>query len=329
MKIYLYIIILLFFLSISNASNATTYYCNGCSDCESKINSASAGDNVRLSADITINESHSCIIFEKGNIEFDCRGHLIDGHGKGVGIAIWNIRMNSITIKNCMITNFTTGIDIWGFNNTITKNNIQTEWLGIHIKGGSFGNTIVNNAVNSNMIAGIYLGDSFDNIIANNTVTLNMHGLSVYNSSNNRIDNNNINSNYESGIGLWYYSSNNIIIDNTINSNSSYYDCGIYIADYSNNNTINSNEICSSTGLDFYINSSSKNQGNNNTCDKPDEWNDQGTIGCTHSCSGIKVPIRSSASEIPTWQIVVIMIGILAIVLYIISTKRKKKPETQ
>ena len=70
----------------------------------------------------------------------------------------------------------------------------------------------------------------------------------------------------------------NNLINNRIANNS----IGVYFSSDSNNNNLTSNLICSS-GLD--VNDDDSNSGDENTCDKPDGWNDGGTIGCTYNCS--------------------------------------------
>lgn len=378
----------------ANSASATTYYCNSCSDCESKINSASAGDIVKLNADI-INQTGICINWGNSNVEFDCQGHLINGDFFGGGIYIdWESKN---TIKNCIITGLLYGISLSGSsNNTIVNNTISSNMMygislnkrfslgssgntianntfinsGLDIDRLSFQNNIANNTVNgkplvylegvsdieitdagqviiirSNNITvkgltlsntstgvelvetnnsiisynnisnnqnygGIVLWLSFNNAISNNSVVSNSFGVSLSGSSNNRIVSNNIKSNEVEGIFLAASSNNNKITNNTLSSNVQY---GISFMDSSNNiitnntvvssiygisfessnnNTINSNGVCFNMISDFILFDFSMNQGHDNTCNKPDGWNDTGTTGCTYSCSGAECPVK-------------------------------------
>jgi parallel beta-helix repeat protein len=47
------------------------------------------------------------------------------------------------------------------------------------------------------------------------------------------------------------------------------------------------NKVCSNSEYDFYLINSYGNTGDENKCDKPDEWNDAGTVGCTYTCSPV------------------------------------------
>jgi len=80
---------------------------------------------------------------DKDNVTLDCNGHTIRGNGSGTGIYVNN--SNNVTIKNCIIVNFTTGIyfnssdDGFVLNNTVYDNSI-----GINLTS-SDNNLIYNN----------------------------------------------------------------------------------------------------------------------------------------------------------------------------------------
>lgn len=166
----LYSTILILIFGFINSATAATYNCGTCNDCESRINSASAGDIVILTSDI-INQTERCISWRNNNVEFDCRGHLIDGDGSGWDSGIYfDDRSNNI-IRNCIITEFYDGIYGQSSDN----------------------NTITNNTVISNSDSGIYLSYSTKNIITNNTVNSNRWGTYIRDYSNdNTINSNNI-----------------------------------------------------------------------------------------------------------------------------------------
>jgi parallel beta-helix repeat protein len=126
---------------------------------------------------------------------------------------------------------------------------------GIAMMHGS-GNTIQNCTV-SDFNQGIYLWNATSHVITNNTLTSNDTGIELGWSDSNNINNNTITGNYN----------------------------GIQISN-SNNNAIDANTVCQSNNLDFYLASGTGNSGDNNTCDSPGSWNDDGTTGCTDACSG-------------------------------------------
>ena len=169
----------------------------------------------------------TCFDIQANNVILDCQGNSITGNGTGYGISLSG--RTGVTIKNCVITNFSNGIDLYSsFYNTLTGNtansNIQN---GINLYLSS-GNTITNNTVNSNIGDGIALGSSSNNNVTNNIVNFNSH----------------------SGIAPWSYngpsSDNNILINNTV-SNSGW--TGIFFFG-GVNNTFTSNTIGSNpTGI--------------------------------------------------------------------------------
>jgi parallel beta-helix repeat protein len=62
------------------------------------------------------------------------------------------------------------------------------------------------------------------------------------------------------------------------------------IALYASGNELNDNRACNNTNLDFLVSPVTLlNVGRNNTCDKPDGWNDEGVTGCTYSCEVVPV----------------------------------------
>ncbi len=300
-------VILIVIAGFINSATATTYYCNSCNDCENKINSALEGDTVMLTSEI-INHAGRCITWKNSNLEFDCQGYLIGGSGKKEGIYVEN-RFNN-TIKNCVIIEFSVGIDIWNSSSILINNTVSSNaWIGILFRHSS-GSILTNNTVSSNMEDGVYLLDTNSSIITNNTVSSNKrYGIYLSESSSNTIIENTVTSNWY-GASL-QHSSGNTITDNIIHSNER----GILLWDYSNSNIINSNSVCSNSDLDLYLNSSSENQGSGNICNKTEGWNDEGTINCTYPCYEVNKP-SPLISDIEIAAIILILTGIIAMVVY-------------
>ncbi|MEA3255867.1 MAG: right-handed parallel beta-helix repeat-containing protein [Candidatus Altiarchaeota archaeon] len=308
--------------------DATTYNCSSCSDCNNKINSASAGDTVYLTANIT-DQPGGCIEFNStGSIVFDCQGNSIDGVGPCYGIYLDN-KAGDNTVRNCLVTGFYYGVylhnssynklinntvnnnSLYGIylsysnNNNLTDNTVDTslhdgirvwysntntiienmvnnnEDYGIRISY-SDNNSLIENTVDNNKDDGIKLLISSSNTLTRNTVNYNTgDGIYLYLSEANTITENTANNNYN-GIYLDHQSNNTILTGNTVNNNEHK---GIYLKHTSSDNTLNSNQVCYNADSDFYLSGGSGNSGSNNTCDTTYTWNDEGTTGCTYSCS--------------------------------------------
>jgi parallel beta-helix repeat protein len=118
-------------------------------------------------------------------------------------------------------------------------------------------NTIMNCTV-SDFSTGIYLADATNHTVIDNHVTSNGVGIRLSFAHNNDVRNNTVDENVTTGIDI---------------SSSNY-------------NAIYTNVSCNNSNWDFYLDSAIGNYGDENTCDVPDGWNDQGTTGCTYLCAG-------------------------------------------
>ncbi len=183
----------------------------------------------------------------------DCTSKLASGSYSLVTLTtnIWNIETGCITLNHSE-SNLTFDCD----GHTIDGDDLWLDQEGGISMNGSH-NTIQNCTL-SDFDRGIRLYAGANNVIANNHLTSN-----------------------DTGIELSGESSSNSIHDNTIDDNRA----GIYLSNTSDN-TINANVVCDNSYLDFSLGSGSGNSGDNNTCNLPGSWNDQGTTGCTNMCSG-------------------------------------------
>lgn len=194
----------------------------------------------------------------------------------GTFYCIW---CNNITVKNLTLTKNYHGILFWQTNNSLVENiTSSSNYYGVYL-GKSSSNTIKNN-FNSfvNNYYGAYLWYSSSNTLTKSNISNNLYtNIYLYYSDNNTLSSNNASSStWDNGIYL-YYSANNTITGNNASSNGDY---GIDLI-YSDGNRIDNNTVVDNGILDFYV-SNSANTGTDNTCDKPDGWNDEGHIGCTY-----------------------------------------------
>jgi parallel beta-helix repeat protein len=238
-------------------------------------------------------------------------GNAVDSNG--AGIAIYDssdntkARFNTVTFNN-----FGIRVNRNANSNEITDNDVNSNTYGIELSATT-NNALSNNLVNSNTY-GIYLqhssayGYALNNSITNNTVNFNSeYGIYLSKSSQNDIINNTVNSNVGfgtgTGIGLFSNSNSNIITNNSVSSNSVH---GIFLSGSVNNmlqdntildntagissvnsdSTINSNFVCYNAMLDFNSSLWLSSAGDDNTCNRPDGWDDAGTSGCTYACPG-------------------------------------------
>lgn len=192
-------------------------------------------------------EMNGVIIMDADNVYLDCDNAVIVGAGLGRGI-VAKFR-NNITIKNCEIRNYGTGIFVGGSpNNTVIKNNLvhNCPWSGITLGGGS-NNIVINNTAHSGG-DGIYAQFCSNELIANNTIYNSGNGIKLYGCSNSMVANNKIYGN--SGGGIWLETANlNTVINNTVHDNIW---SGIFIYIGSKNNIINNTAYNNNVGIDLY-----------------------------------------------------------------------------
>jgi len=237
------------------------------------------------------------------------------------GIYLYNSTNNNIT-NNTANQNigYDSGIGIYleqSNKNILKDNTADLNSVSSYSTGGgtpvgislsqSSNNTLINNSANDNRYSG-YSGDSGigillsyspGNTLAGNTANDNYNGIYLLNNSNsNEILNNEILNIGNNGISIIAMinsycicntiicfctdkeegNTNNTISGNKISNNS----IGIYSE--ISNSTINSNIVCGNINLDFNSSDWKSSSGVNNTCDKPDGWNDTGIAGCRYKC---------------------------------------------
>ena len=167
--------------------------CSSCADCQAKLVSG-LWPTVVLTADI-IDHAGDCIglNFGESDVIFDCNGHVIDSDGADVnpehGISIRH--GSGITITNCTISDFDTGIllveasDIVASSNQVFSNHIGIELTNVEsvlisdntvssnstgIKiSSSISNDLISNFVCGNSLWDIYYANGMDNVGDGNT----------------------------------------------------------------------------------------------------------------------------------------------------------------
>ena len=194
------------------------------------------------------------------NTVFDCNGFSVIGTNLAASYGIFTSSANNFTIKNCIITNFSTGVYFYlGSTNTITNSTVIG--VGSGIISTQNGATIVNSNISGGATA-ISLSAAMNTLITNSSVfntaaaSTPRYGIGVAGGSNNtRIINVSVGSIDQSAI--YITGSKNNLIDclggNVVGNNysTSY---GVYVGDAvsSNITTQNCNFSNWETGVYYY-----------------------------------------------------------------------------
>jgi parallel beta-helix repeat protein len=218
---------------------------------------------VTLTDDLILGKNLNCnglgLSIGANNVTLDCDGHSLIGNGTDSGVSV--INKKNVTIQNCVITNFSYGIQLReSENNYLSENTINENFRGIFIYLSN-NNTLSGNIVDNNAQRGIHITElSYYNRVYNNTAS-NNGGDGVYISS----------------------ASNNTFINNIAeyNGEHGFYHMGIIGIDIGN--TLYNNRFCFNINQDVY--DIGTTTGDNNTCNIVQNYNDGSVIsGCVYKC---------------------------------------------
>ena len=235
-------------------SQSAVYECYNCTDCNTAIAGAAAGDTILLAQNIT-NVSGDCInISYKDNLAFDCNSYPITGMGNGAGINL-SFSNHSILL-NCIMQNFSYGIWVgYSVNSSVINITTKLNWNeGVSVRESDyswidtihsedpFGNTGGNYSYFFNIsvqnVSRSWGSVSFANmnssLVKNVSVYDGILGINMEESAKNILSGLAlINNDY--GIRFEYYSKNNTVNDSLIEGN----ECGAYLSDIWNTNSDN------------------------------------------------------------------------------------------
>ena len=192
------------------------------------INRDSANRTIFLGTVGFSNSSSGIYVNGGSNVSIDCQGMSINGTNTSSTYGIYSNQFNT-TVKNCIVSNFSTGIYIGGSNGTISNSNATTTQSPSGNYGYGllvFGNyaNITNSAGTANSNGyGIYLyGVTSGTIYGSSGTSTSSHAIYFSGSAGgNAIINSTGSSGSDYGIDL-SVSSNNTISNSTFRSNSSY-----------------------------------------------------------------------------------------------------------
>lgn len=284
-RLYLFGAFLILMLTVS--AEAADCFCSSCIECGEKLNDTSC-DVIYLTADITDHDGDCITRWEEfTNKTFDCQGHTIDGDGGSTAIEAGHWFLggeDNFTIRNCVITDWGTGIQFApATNSNITNNTVSGCGTGIWVTEGSSNVYVTGNTITSCTSTGaLYVRTSSGNTFVGNNVDDNdAIGLYLFNADSNVFSHNTFNGN-NNGIWADSGSSGNTITFNEIGNNENY---GVFTQMSSENNNLTSNTLCANTRADINESHGHVNVGDNNTCDTTHKWNDSSvSTGCTTPC---------------------------------------------
>ena len=104
-----------------------------------------------LTADITDATLGKCINITVSDVILDCQGHTVDGNDVAGTTGVYTIDTNNVTVTNCVVTDFETGITIQSGNNNNVTNSIVSSCLtsGIRMAWADFSLVQNNSAQNT------------------------------------------------------------------------------------------------------------------------------------------------------------------------------------
>jgi len=233
---------------------------------------------------------YDSIVIERNNTVVDGAGHTLQGTGSGAGIDLTersNVTIKNMKIKgfyigirhgssstiygvtmtdnligiqpgssnnitgNSITGAWSSGIELYGSNNSISGNIIANNTDGIELDYPAKNNTISGNKIKNNY-NGISFFEAYNNTISGNKIKNNDYGISFQRSSKNTISRNYITDN-DYGIKLYDPSNNNTISGNIIaNNGAGTYGGGIWL--HGSYNTISGNNITNNDcGIELHV----------------------------------------------------------------------------
>jgi parallel beta-helix repeat protein len=264
--------LLIFFGLFVSVSFADTVLIDAITDCaKSNVTSTNYGswDPSTSTCTLTSDVPESVVVVVN-NITLDCDGHTIAGTGTGFGIELTG--RTNVTVKNCVVRNFTQGIRLTtSSGNTFTDNLVENHTqMSFLIQTGSSNNSFTNNIVRNNFNATnntigfgfrVIGGTNTNNTFVNNTANANRFGFSIEGAgtSNNKLTNNNV---YNNTLGIRVFTASRNNITGTIGTNNT--NEVILLTGGSSNNTVTGNNA-SNNGVGIVLNNATNNNLTNNT----------------------------------------------------------------
>ncbi len=227
--------------------------------------SDSSADGQRLVLMNDISNGGDCILIYHDNVILDCRRFTLDG-GSAVNSIGVKVTADGVTVKNCMIEDFSIGIKLENSDGgTVTKNTLTSNDLGINLESGSEYISITANTSIENRDGIRIVFSNFNEIERNTLIGNSIHGIRINGSDSNIISLNDATENTRTGIMLLNNADSNTIEKNTSNNNRD----GISVCDDCDSNILTLNTANSNVEKGFVdLTSGTGTAGTDNTYEK-------------------------------------------------------------
>ena len=202
---------------------------------------SAAGTTYNLTQDVSV-DGDTCFTITAENITLNCAGFSITGNNTTATYGAYSNQYNT-TIKNCIISNFSTGIYIDGVSAdraNITNNTIRL----------TYSTSCADSIGTCN---GISLNAAGNSTIENNSISAYQYGLNIYNANNNTLQYNNATSAGDYAIYIYNANNNTLQYNNATSTNRAIY------AGSSSNNTIQYNNAVAGGDYAIYFSTSTNN----------------------------------------------------------------------
>jgi len=127
-----------------------------------------------------VSSSGDCFNVTVDNVTLDCAGHSITGQRNGIGVNVTYV--TNVTVRNCLIKNYSRAIHLENINLSLFDNNTIRENNGTVAVGIFFRNSLNNSVTNS-----LFFNNS---VFTNDMTSVSNAGIHLNNSDYNRIENN-------------------------------------------------------------------------------------------------------------------------------------------
>jgi len=184
-----------------------------------------------LVADTTMTADLTCtgpgLIVGADDIVLDCDGFSLNGPGVGSDIGIHLDGRTGVTVKNCVVNRFVSGILLNDSpSNFLTKNSVSGSTSAgtgaIQLANGSDGNVLKHNRAYQNVGRGFVVTDSMGNLVIENAAMGNaFRGFDLINASGNSLIHNFAHDNTSGGVVISGSSDGNILYDNDVRNSGS------------------------------------------------------------------------------------------------------------
>lgn len=185
---------LLFGTNIYESKASSVVYIHADGAIEPSTANITTADNVTYTF---TDNNYGSLVIERDNIIVDGAGHTLQGSGSGTGIYLSG--RTNVTIKDTNIEAFSNGVWLEAFsnNNSIIRNQISGNWVGIGLDYNSSYNDVSGNEMTGNYEGVLISTYSNYNTISWNNISNNNYGIYLSSSHNNNIHHNNFMTNIE------------------------------------------------------------------------------------------------------------------------------------